>query len=187
MSVFDFYIDRAETYEVQGKSPELIFVTRRGRTESSSVMNNDKQGLLQDDTTIVTGDLVTKGTLSYFVQGRQSSTEANSCQLRKVNATLVIQRLAKHFTSGVFDNTYMVTQALTVPSSYKEVTGTMKQWDQGLLGTTTIRFMTQVIDVKLTDRIVFNGTNYIVNFIDTAKYEGLYDIQCSPDIGRTVK
>ena len=183
------FIDRAEEYTVVGKANELIFATRRGRSEAPTVMNNEKQGLLQDDTQLVAGDLVknTKSGVSYFIQAKQQSTEATACQLRKINASIEIQHLSKHFNNGSIDYYVVASKLKDVEASHIEITAKMQQYDLGLLSTTTVAFITQVVDVKLTDRIVFNGVNYIVNSVNTSKYEGLLYVQCAPDNGRVVR
>lgn len=189
MSIFWSFKDKLEEYTVSGKSNELLALTRRGRSQSASVMNNNKQALLQDDTKITTGDLVTnvKTGVQYLIQAKQSSTDANYAQLCKVNCTVDIQRLAKHYTNGNFDYYTVANTMLDVPASYKEVTGKMQQFDLGLKSDTTIEFIMQITDVKLNDRIVFNGNNLIITVVNTSKYEGLYSIQCKPDDGRVVK
>lgn len=188
-SVFNYYRRLAHKFTCVGKADELIHAVRRGRTESSQTMNNVLEANFQDNTSYSNGDLVTDTTTNtkYLIVGRQNSNDACYGQLRKINATLVVQRLSKHFTGKQFDGYYTVSKEIKdVASSYRDITGKMQQWDQGLLASTTIQFVTQMIDVELTDRIVFNGGFFIVNYIDSTKYEGLYAIQCSPDNSRKV-
>jgi hypothetical protein len=181
MSVFNFYIDRAENYTVVGKSNELIFVTRKGRRESATAMNNDKLGLLSDNTAIVVGDIVTTAGINYFVVSKQSSTESTSCQLRKANCVVSIVRIVKHYTNGTFDYNIESPLFSDVPSAFWDITGKMQQYDLGLSATTTKKFLISKLDVKLLDRIKVGVELFTVDVIGTSEYEGLLSIQCSPD------
>lgn len=182
MSNFNFYLDRAEEYLIEGKSNELIFATRKGRTESVNAMNNHKMALLQDDTVITNGDLVTNvgSGVKYFVVGRQSSTDANGCQLQKVNATVDILRLQKHYTGSNYDYDTGLLLHSALPSYYEDVTGKMQQYDLGLKSTSTRRFLLPTLEIKLLDIIRFNSEYMQIDGINSSSYPGLLWVQCSP-------
>ena len=187
-SIFGYYLSRAEQYSCNGKSDELIVTTRRGKTGSATVMNNDKQALLQDDTSYINGDLVTNKSTNnqYFSVGKQSSTEANQCQLRKINATIDISRLTPHFTSGKQDGYSEVTLFSSIGSVQIDVTANMRLYDIGLLPTTTKKIIVKQTGIQKLDRIKFNGLNFQVDAINDSKYLNLYELQVSLDTSRKV-
>jgi len=190
MSVFAMYIDRAEEFYIEGKGNELIATTRKGRSVSVSSINNDKFGLLQDNSNISNGDLVTniKTGIKYFVIGKQRSTDAVQVQLSKCNATVDIVRLAKQYINGNYTG-HSIEQLLhsNVPAIYQDITGKMQQFDSGLLSTSTRRFILPGLsDVMLLDRIKLNSDNGQVDVINTSMYENLHYIQISSDKRRVV-
>ena len=188
MSTFNFFIDRAESYSVAGKSNELIFCTRKGRSETASSMNNERIALLQDNTSITNADLVTNITtnISYLVVGRESSNEANHAQLRKINATGVIVRIIAKYVNGTKVGDQEQSLFSNVPLSEATVSGNAKLYDAGILQNTVKKFIMQNLEIKLLDRIKVNGNNYQIDAVDNTKYEGLLEVQCSIDNRKTV-
>jgi hypothetical protein len=184
MSVFYQFIDRAEEYSCDGKSNELIVTTRRGKTESATVMNNDKQGLLQDNTKFTNGDLVTniKDSKKYFIIGLQKSTEANQCQLRWCNSSVNIVKLVSEYnaagtkTGDIEQDVYN-----DKPTVQWDISGNMKVYDAGLLSTTVKKFLFPICDIQLLYRIKLNGKNYKIDAINDSKYPNMYEIQVSQD------
>lgn len=187
MSIFDMYRDRAREFTVTNKANESMFLTRKGRGNTVSAINNDKSALMQDDTKLDNGDIcieVDNGD-TYFVIAKQSSIDANRCQLRKTNCTIDIVEIKKHFTGKVNDYDYEVPLHTSVTAFYEDVSARMQQYDMGLLSKSTRRFLVPVLDFKLTDRIKFNGEIMMVEGINATSYPGSLWVQCSPDTRKT--
>jgi len=182
-SVFGYYRDRAEEYLVPSKTNELIVATRNRRGSSVTAMNNDRAGLMQDNTLFSNGDLCTNVTSgdTYFITAQQSSTNATSCMLKKTNTTIDIVRVTKHYTGANQDYLYEVPLFSSVTAFYEDVSGKMQQYDSGLLSTSTRRFLTPLLNYKLLDRVKFNNEPMQIDGINTSSYPGLMWIQCRPD------
>lgn len=188
MSVFELYRDRAQEYSVPTKSNELIFTTRKGRGTTVSAINNDKTGLMQDDTLFSNADLCTEVVTgdTYYIVAKQSSTDATRCLLKKTNAVIDIVRVTKHFTaSKVNDYDYEVPLHTSIPCFYEEISGRMMQYDAGLKATSTRRFLVPVMTFKLLDRIKINGNNAQIDVINESSYQGLLQVQTSVDLRNT--
>jgi hypothetical protein len=186
MSNFYNFIDRAEWYECEGKVDELLVVYRRGKTQSPTVMENEKQCAFQPDSNYVSGDLVINKNSrdAFFIIAKQYSTESTQGQLRKSNALINIAKITKKYVNGI-ENGYAETITLTnVPSYMTQINANMRQYDAGLLPKTVVKFITKEIAIALTDRIKFDGKNYQVDDINASKYPNLYEIQCSLDTTR---
>ena len=188
MSIFYSFFDRAELYSCEGKSDEYIVTTRRGKTESATVMNSIKQALLQDDTTYVNGDLITNKTtdIKYFLVGLQESTDAIQGQIHKINALVDIVSLKETFDSAKKSLGYAETSLYSeTPVVVSVVAAGMHLYDPGLLPTTTIKFITRDITVQTKNRIKFNDVNYQIDAINNIKYESMLEIQCTADTRKT--
>lgn len=183
-SVFELYRDRAQEYSVAGKANELIFATRKGRGTTVSSINNDKAGLMQDNTLFSNADLCTEVSSgdTYYIVAKQSSTDATRCLLKKTNATIDIVRITRHFTaSKVNDYDYEVPLYTAIPCFYEEISGRMMQYDAGLKATSTRRFLVPKLDFRLLDRIKINGNNACIDVINESSYPGLLSVQTSAD------
>lgn len=181
-SVFGYYRDRAEEYSVPGKANELIVTTRKGKGRTVSAINNDLAGLMQDNTMYVNGDQCTNVNtgIAYFITAQQSSTSATNCLLKKINCSIDILRISKHYTGTTYDYDIGTLLFSAVPSYYEDITGKMQQYDLGLKSTSTRRFMTTMLNLKLLDIIRFGTDNMQIDGINTTTYQGLLWIQCSP-------
>lgn len=188
MSVFEMYRDRALEYSVPTKTNEPIFTTRKGRGTSVSSVNNDKTGLMQDNTLFTNGDLCTEVSTgdTYYIIAQQSSTDATRCLLKKTNAVIDIVRVTKHYTATkVNDYDYEVPLHTSIPCFYEEISGRMMQYDAGLKATSTRRFLVPVLNFKLLDRIKINGNNAQIDVINESSYPGLLQVQTSIDLRNT--
>ena len=189
MSIFANFADRAREFNVEDKSNEYIVYTRRGKTGSATVMNNEKQALLQDDSLIVGGDVVTEvsSTDKYIILAIEKSTDAIHAQLRRVNALIKCSTLKQRYNTSHIADGYSETVNLTdQPSYFYIVSANMHLYDPGLLSTTTCKFITKQINISLNDRITYGSNYFKVDHIDNIKYPNLYEIQCSTDT-RAVK
>jgi hypothetical protein len=184
MSIFDFYIDRAEEYSVPGKANELMVTTRKGRGNTVAAINNDKSALMLDTTMFSNGDLCTEVNSgdTYFIVAKQSSSNAIRCQLRKTNATIDIVRITQHYTGSKNDYDYETPLHTNVTAFYEDVSGKMQQFDASLVSKATRRFLVPKLDIKLMDRIKINGTNAQIEVINASSYPGLLSVQTSNDI-----
>jgi hypothetical protein len=183
-SVFKYFREQVKEFSCVGKNNESILVTRRGKSESSSVQSYDKAATFQDDTKFSEGDLLTNlSTLEkFFVVSQESSVEATIGQLKKVNASISLYSVSGNATLG-----YKGTMVNTYDSFQRVVTANMRQYDAGLLDTTVRKFILQnTISVSLNDRIVFDGKFYTVSAVDDGKYIGLIDVQVADDKRKVV-
>jgi hypothetical protein len=73
-----------------------------------------------------------------------------------------------------------------VPINQWDITGNVKQFDLGLLPSTVKKLMVGKVDIRMKDRLKFDGKNFQVDNIDDGKLEGLYEIQISQDNRPTV-
>jgi len=183
MSVFNLYLDRAETFSVDDKSDELMIATRKATSSSTSAMNNDKMALMQDDTSYSNGDLVTnKSTgVQYFIVAKQSSSDANQCQLKRVNTTVDIVKLTPKFTNGAKSGSEETSVYSSQPAVQKVVSNTSKVFDSGLLPDTVRKFILPNLTIEEGYRIKCSGENYWVTAVDAVTYEGLLEVQVKSD------
>lgn len=179
----EFFGDRKELCTVQGKSSEYLVFKRRGKTNGRNEDNFVFGVLLQDNSALANGDIVTSPDgIGYFCVSRRDGYMSSKAQLQKVNATVDIVRVTKHFTGNVQDYLIEVPLVASVPAYYEDITGRMQQYDIGLKSTSTRRFMVPMLSqVKLLDRIKFNGEPMQIDGINTSTYQGLLWVQCSPD------
>lgn len=183
-SVFKYFREQLKDFSCTGKDTEKVLVTRRGKSESSSVQSYDKAATFQDDTKFSEGDLITNtSTLEkFFIVSKESSVEATIGQLKKINASVVLYRVSGNSTVG-----YKGTLVNTYDSYQRVVTGNMKQYDAGLLDTTVRKFiLNNTINISVNDRLVFDSKFYTVSAIDDGKYIGLYDVQVADDKRKVV-
>lgn len=172
---------------IAGKSDEYFNITRTGNGSSRGQINNVFKALMQSDTKVVDGDIVTIGTEKYFVVAKRSSaTGTTMCQLNKANCTVSIVEIKKHFDSKkANDYDYEIPMHTDITAFYEDVSARMQMYDLGLISKSTRRFLVPVLPMKLTDRIKFNGENMLIEGINATSYPGSLWIQCSPDMRKT--
>lgn len=179
----DFFQDRKQLAQVQNKSDEYIVLKRASRSTTRFAENNIYEALLQENTSIVNGDIIEVNNNSYFVVARRDSVFAKSARLYKINCTVTIVRLVKEFINGNFTGKYIEQSLYTdIPSLYQDVNGKMQLLEPGLLSTTTRKFIIpKLTNVQLLDMIKFNNENMQIDVINQTEFDGLYTIQCQPD------
>lgn len=176
-----------QTVTIPGFSDEQWSITRVGRGKTQTSINNQFQALVSKNTNVTKGAVVTSEGEGYFVITLEKSFVNTVCQLRKTNATIDIVRVTKHFTLNsqglqVQDYLYEVPVSLCVPAFYEDITGKMQQYDQGILATSTRRFLIPMnSNVKLQDRIKFNSENMVITAINSSLFPGLLQIQTMVD------
>ena len=185
-SVFYAFQERAQLYSCVGKENELMVVTRRGKTTSTTAMNNIRTALLKDDTKFSNGDIVTSLSNSndkFFVVAKQSSTEATQAQLYRINTAITICKLTKGYVNGVFTGKYVEAVVSTdIPCYQRDVTTKMKEYDGGLLQDTSKKLLIPKNSVVLDDRIKIGTNNFRVTYINDSGFGGLFEVQVSVDL-----
>jgi hypothetical protein len=151
--------------------------SRVGRTKEVDAINSKFQALVPKNTNASFGMPVTSKSEIYFVTTVESTFVNTVCQLRKTNCTVDIYKVSGSTASG-FTKSLLFTGE---PSFQRTVSDNMRLYDAGLLSTTVKKFILPVLNITLTNRIVFNGINYSINAIDNSKYENLLEVQVEPD------
>lgn len=170
------------TVVIEGKSNEQWSLTRASKSRTTSSVNSQYQALVPKDTVATKGDIATIDSEKYFVTAIEKSFVNIVAKLYKANCTVSIAEIKKHFTSGVNDYLYESPVVTSIPAYFEEVTAKMQQWDQGLLATTTTRFLvSDDIAVKATYRIKNGTENTMVNGVNTSNFPGLLWVQCTVD------
>lgn len=171
-----------QTVTIPGFSDEQWSITRVGRGKTQSSINNQFQALVPKNTKVTKGTVVTSDGEDYFVITLEKSFVNTVCQLRKANAVIDIVRITKHFTGTVQDYLYEVPVSLTVPTFYEDITGKMQQYDQGILATSTRRFLMPMnSNVKLQDRIKFNSEIMQITALNSSLFPGFIQAQTMVD------
>lgn len=181
----DYFQDKKKLCSIQDKPQETIVFKRISRSNSRFTQNYIFECLLQDDTKIVNGDTITDNEgHQYFAVARRDSYLSKTAQLFKVNCSVSIVRLKKEFINGTFTGKYVEQQLhANIPSMYQDISGNARQYDPGILSTSTRKFiLPKLADIQLLDRIKFNGEKMQIDSINTSTYEGLLYIQCQPDV-----
>ena len=170
------------TVAIEGKSSEQWSLTRSSKSRTTSSVNSQYQALVPKNTVATKGDIITIDSEKYFVTAIERSFVNTVAKLYKANCIISIAEIKKHFTSGVNDYLYESPVATSIPAYFEEVTAKMQQWDQGLLATTTTRFLvSDNTAVKATYRIKNGTENAIVNGVNTSNFPGLLWVQCTID------
>lgn len=189
--VLNFYGDRLEEVEIEGKEKEKVLITRRGKSTASRVINDEKKILAFVDSNLVCGDIITrnlnKDTNKYFIVARQSTRDCVECQCMRVNSQASICKISSKYEDLELVGSNEELLYENIPIYFKDVSATMRFYDAGLLKDTTKIIMIQnTYDVKELYRVKFNGVNYQVDNIDTGRYENMLYIQLSEDTRATV-
>lgn len=170
------------TVSITGKPDEQWSITRAGRGKTTVAINSQYQCLVPKSTKAVKGDIVTIDSEKYFVTTLESSFVNTIIKLYKANAVIDIVRVTKHYTGANQDYLYEVPVSLVVPTYFEDITGKMQQYDQGILATSTRRFLMPLNAlVKLQDRVKFNNEVMQITAINTSKFPNLYEIQTTTD------
>lgn len=174
------------TVSITGKPDEQWSITRAGRGKTTVAINSQYQCLVPKSTKAVKGDIVTIDSEKYFVTTLESSFVNTIIKLYKANAVIDIVRVTKHMiivnNISTNDYSYEVPVSLVVPTYFEDITGKMQQYDQGILATSTRRFLMPLNAlVKLQDRVKFNNEVMQITAINTSKFPNLYEIQTTTD------
>jgi hypothetical protein len=162
-----------QTAKIKGKADEHIVLTRSEKSNSQTNYNYIRKGTVKRKTAIVNGDFITVDNDEYFVTGSMPT----QVKLIKTNCIVDIYKVTGSTASG-FTKALLFTGN---PGFQRTVSDNMRLYDAGLLSTTVKKFILPMIDIALTNRIVFNGINYSINAIDNSKYENLLEVQVEPD------
>ena len=194
MSVFGQFIARWKKFLIENYATPLyenLVYTRKGKTRESTDTNYQRSCLFQDNTSIVVGNMLTEVSSSekYFVLSQYKSTEANTGELRKINASVELSSLSKKYSGSSSSGYSKNIKSSNTPSYLYIVTAQSKYSDPGLLPTTTCKFIFKSnlgddatpITVEKTDRIEFNGVAYQIDATDFIKYPNMCEVQCSLD------
>ena len=183
VSVVDFFGDRQEDIQIDGKQSEKAFIVRRGRSTKSTVINDEKKMLLNLASNLRCGDKFTRadGT-SWYVVARQSNGACVECQARRINSTIGIYAMENIYDSLELVGCKEIEVADNVSAYYKDVSANMQILDAGLLkDTVKIILIRDTEDIKELYRVKLNGADYQVDNIDTGRYENMYYVQLSED------
>lgn len=189
MSIFSMFGDRYSKVSVTGKPDEDAVITRRGRSETPSIINNTRTMMLDETTTYANGDLLTvkdTGDTYFLTALQKSQTGAIQCQLRKTNCIIDIVKIAPHYiidAKGIKQHDCDVEVPLYTSqvAMYEELTAKMIQYDLGIVPKATRRFLIPMLNIELLHRIKLNGKPMQVEDISTSKYPGLLSVQTSND------
>jgi len=161
-------------------------ITRVGKGKISTAVNSQFKALVPKNTKASLGMLVASMTETYFVTTLEKSFVNTVCQLRKTNASIAVVRITPHYNAAkANDYNYEAPLYSVVTAFYEDVNARLAQFDAGLLSTSTRRFLTPLVSLKLLDRIKHGDDNLRIDGINTSSYPGLLWIQCSPDIRPT--
>ncbi len=166
---------------ISGKNSEYIVFTRIGKTTSVWANNYEYKGLLNDNTALEPGDLVSVGTDKYLTKYVRDTYFSKQAQLALTNAVVNVVRPTKQFVGGSFTGYTEVSVESSVPALQETITGKMQMLEPGLLSTTVKRFLMQDIGIVLLDRIKLGSENYQVDVFDNTSFPGLISVQCSVD------
>ena len=171
---------------IAGKEPEQWSITRAGRGKSTVAINSQFQCLVPKNTKVVKGDIVTIESQKHFVTTVEKSFVNTVAKVYLVNCEIDIVAIKKHMVGKDKLWDYEEVKASDVPSYFEDVTAKMAQYDMGLLPKVTRRFLiSSRAPIAITDRVKFNGSNMMVEGIDTSKFTGLLWVQCSNDTRST--
>jgi len=188
MMMQEYFPERKKVSQCKGKQDEHIVLKRTSRSSSRFSQNNIFEALLEDITKYTNGDLLTIEDQKYFVVARRDSYLSKIAQLYKCNTTIDIVRLAKEYINGNYTGK-SIEQLLysDVPAIYQDITGHNKQFEPGILDTSTRKFIIpKLIHIQQLDCVKFRGERMQLDTINTSQYDGLYYIQCQPDKRRVV-
>lgn len=167
---------------IEGKAPEQWSITRAGRGKSTVAINSQFQCLVPRNTKAVKGDIVTIEGNKHFVTTVEKSFVNTVAKLYLVNCEIDIVEIKKHMVGKNKLWDYEEVKVSDVPSYFEDITARMAQYDFGLLPKVTRRFLvSNDVNIAVTDRVKFNGSNMMVEGIDTSKFIGLLWVQCSND------
>jgi len=178
--MINFFANQKRMVAIEGKGQEGMVFSRSGRSSSLFKMNNVYEALLDDNSQVTDGDIVTDGEDKYFIVGIRQGFRAAQARLYKANATIDVIRIVKHFTNGTHDG-FAESLVVTLPAMQETVTANMKVYDAGLLPNTVKRIVIPICGVQLLDRIKIGSDKFQVDAIDDTTYSGLLSIQCSID------
>jgi hypothetical protein len=182
MGIFNYFNASKIQGTIIGKPAEYFVLSRVGKGSSHNQLQNQFKAMLQDDTQVTNGDIVTIAGETYFVVAkRTTANNSTMCHLYKCNCIVDIVRIQKHYTGSNYDYDMEVPLFTGKPSFYEDITGKMQLFEIGLLATSTRRFLLPNIALKLLDRIKFNNEKMQVDAINTSSYPGLLMVQCSLD------
>lgn len=189
--VLNFYGDRLENVDIEGKESEKVLITRRGKSTASRVINDEKKILAFVDSNLTCGDIITRNlnrdNNKYFIVARQSTRDCVECQCMRVNSQASIYKITSRYDDLELVGSNEEILYENIPIYFKDVSATMKFYDAGLLKDTTKVIMIQnTYDIKELYRVKFNGANYQVDNIDIGRYENMLYIQLSEDTRATL-
>lgn len=177
----DFFVDRKKTCGISGKSNEVIVFKRRGKSNSRITDNSIYDGLLQEDTLIANGDIITESGDKYLTIARRNGYMSKIAQFEKTNCEASIYTISSTYvgTQKTGDKETLVIAA--VPVVQTSVTANMHLYDAGLLPDTVKKLLMPQVSLKVDYRIKIDGKNYWVTSVDSNEYEGLYLVQVKLD------
>jgi len=143
------------------------------------------EGLILADAGLASGEVFSVSTNEYLIQSVDNDPESGEdiffCV--KTNADLMHER----FVETVDENNNVVqewqVQVSSVPSYGAIVTANLRQEDPGLLDATKYVFQVpKSISAIALDRMVYDGSNYQVESVDSIGLIGVLRIQLSTDL-----
>lgn len=146
------------------------------------------EGLILRESALVSGDVFELDGIKYLVQSVNidHSTGELSWYAARVNATLLHQRFSKEVDDKFKVSGGWADIASELHSFGEIVTAELRKQDLGLLETT--RYLFQVTqkegdqEVKMMDRVVFNGRPYQVDAVNDIGMTGVVRLQASHDV-----
>jgi hypothetical protein len=177
----DFFVDRKKTCGISGKSNEVIVFKRRGKSNSRFTDNSIYDGLLQDDTQIANGDIVTESDDKYLTIARRNGYMSKIAQFEKTNCVASIYTISANYVGTVKTGDKETLVVSSVPVVQTSVTANMHMYDAGLLPDTIKKLLIPHVTIGLDYRVKIDGKNYWVTSVDSNEYEGLYLVQVKSD------
>ena len=177
----DFFVDRKKTCGVSGKSNEVIVFKRRGKSNSRFTDNSIYDGLLQEDTQITNGDIITESGDTYLTIARRNGYMSKIAQFEKTNCVASIYTISSTYVGTQKTGDKETLVASSVPIVQTSVTASMHLYDAGLLPDTVKKLLTPQAAIGIDNRIKIDGKNYWVTSVDSNEYEGLYLVQVKLD------
>lgn len=184
---FDCKKQKVDVFSSDGtsKGAEDVVFTHVGKTSYNSYYENYLyRGLLSDSTKIAWGDILKDANSKvYFTLSRRDTLLSKIGRFQQANGSIEIHKVVSHYTANKVKDGYSLSdKTYSGDTYYKEVSGKMQQYDQGLLPSTVITFVMQSNSaIELNNRVSLGTNAYVVNYIDTTKYPNLYVLQCAKD------
>lgn len=178
----NFFLGERKLCTCPGKEDQYVLFSRVGKSAKRFYISNVQYGNMAKDSTWIPGDMIFDGNDHHFLVAKRDGYNVDRAEFYRQNCTVDITRPAKHFTGSNQDYYTETLVQLGIYSVFEDINGNMRQYDIGLLQTTTRRFLLSGnIPLQNLDRIKFRGEMMQVDYINTSDFYPFLYVQCSPD------